>query len=157
MIDREGYRQNVGIILHNPKGQLFWARRIGEDAWQFPQGGIRAHETPEEALYRELAEEVGLLPADVEVVGNTRDWLRYQLPNKLIHYRRKPLCIGQKQIWFLLRLVTTEQHVKLDNSENPEFDHWCWVQPEAPVKQVVSFKREVYQTALDELMPLISA
>lgn len=157
MIDREGYRQNVGIILHNSRGQLFWARRIGEDAWQFPQGGIRKNETPEEALYRELAEEVGLSPSDVEMVGSTRDWLRYHLPNQLIHYRRKPVCIGQKQIWFLLRLVTTEKHVKLNASENPEFDNWCWIQPEAPVEQVISFKRDVYQSALDELMPLISA
>lgn len=157
MIDREGYRQNVGIILHNSDGQLFWARRIGENAWQFPQGGIREDETPEEALYRELAEEIGLLPSDVEMVGSTRDWLRYHLPNKLIHYRRKPVCIGQKQIWFLLRLVTTEKHVKLNTSEHPEFDNWCWIQPETPVEQVISFKRDVYQSALDELMPLISA
>jgi putative (di)nucleoside polyphosphate hydrolase len=157
VIDREGYRQNVGIILHNSQGHLFWARRIGENAWQFPQGGIRQDETPEEALYRELAEEIGLSPSDVEMVGSTRDWLRYHLPNKLIHYRRKPVCIGQKQIWFLLRLVTTEKHVKLNTSENPEFDNWCWIQPEAPVEQVISFKRDVYQSALDELMPLISA
>ena len=156
MIDEQGYRPNVGIIVANDNGQVLWARRLGQDAWQFPQGGIRSDETPEEALYRELAEEIGLSPSDVEVVGNTQGWLRYQLPSRHIHYRRKPVCIGQKQIWFLLRLVTTEKHVKLDNSENPEFDHWCWVQPEAPVKEVIFFKREVYQTALDELIPLIS-
>jgi putative (di)nucleoside polyphosphate hydrolase len=155
VIDREGYRHNVGIILVNPRGELFWARRIGENSWQFPQGGIRADETPEEALFRELAEEVGLRPEDVEVVGSTQDWLRYRLPKRFVHRRRKPVCIGQKQRWFLLRLIH-EERVRLDSSEKPEFDHWRWVDHEAPVNEVVSFKRNVYQRALDELIPLIN-
>jgi len=156
VIDREGYRHNVGIILVNTRGQLFWARRIGENSWQFPQGGIRADETPEEALFRELAEEVGLRPEDVEVVGSTRDWLRYRLPKRFVHRRRKPVCIGQKQRWFLLKLISHEERVRLDSSEKPEFDHWRWVDHEAPVNEVVSFKRNVYQRALDELIPLIN-
>jgi putative (di)nucleoside polyphosphate hydrolase len=156
VIDREGYRHNVGIILVNPRGKLFWARRIGEDSWQFPQGGIRADETPEEALFRELAEEVGLRPEDVEVVGWTQDWLRYRLPKRFVHQRRKPVCIGQKQRWFLLKLISHEERVRLDASAKPEFDHWCWVDHEAPVNEVVSFKRNVYQRALDELIPLIN-
>jgi putative (di)nucleoside polyphosphate hydrolase len=156
VIDREGYRHNVGIILVNSQGQLFWARRIGENSWQFPQGGIRADETPEEALYRELAEEVGLRPEDVEVVGSTQNWLRYRLPKRFVHRRRKPVCIGQKQRWFLLKLISHEERVRLDASEKPEFDHWRWVDHEAPVNEVVSFKRGVYQRALDELIPLIN-
>jgi len=155
VIDQEGYRPNVGIILFNPRGELFWARRIGEDAWQFPQGGIRRYETPVQALYRELGEEVGLCPDDVEMIGYTQDWLRYRLPMRLIRHRRKPVCIGQKQRWFLLRLLTDEQRVRLDRTTKPEFDHWRWVEPAAPVSEVVSFKRSVYRRALEELVPLI--
>jgi putative (di)nucleoside polyphosphate hydrolase len=155
VIDGEGYRSNVGIILFNPQGKLFWARRIGEDSWQFPQGGIQPDETPEQALYRELGEEVGLGPGDVELVGCTRDWLRYRLPKRYVHRRRKPVCIGQKQRWFLLALTGQEECVRLDATDKPEFDHWRWVDPAAPVREVVSFKRNVYQRALDELVPLI--
>jgi len=155
VIDREGYRHNVGIILFNPRGELFWARRIGENAWQFPQGGIRSEETPEQALYRELGEEIGLRPDDVELEGCTRNWLRYRLPRRFVRSRHKPTCIGQKQLWFLLRLVGPEGRVRLDATEKPEFDHWRWVDHEAPVNEVIEFKREVYQRALDELVPLI--
>lgn len=155
MIDTEGYRANVGIVLCNALGQLFWARRIGEDAWQFPQGGIREHETPEEALFRELAEEIGLQAHDVNVLGSTRDWLRYDLPKGLIRKENKPVCIGQKQRWFLLELVSHEQRVCLDAAEKPEFDTWCWIEHHRPAQEVVQFKRTVYQQALDELLPLL--
>lgn len=145
----------MGIILSNAGGELLWARRIGQDAWQFPQGGIRPGETPEEAMYRELYEELGLEPDDVTIAGNTRGWLRYRLPKHLVRHRSRPLCIGQKQIWFALRLVGSETDVRLDASETPEFDHWRWVTYWYPLKHVVSFKRQVYQRALNELAPLI--
>jgi len=77
MIDSDGYRLNVGIILSNDEGRLFWARRIGQDAWQFPQGGIDKEESPEQAMYRELKEETGLDPNDVDILGCTQDWLKY--------------------------------------------------------------------------------
>ena len=155
MIDSEGYRANVGIILCNTDGKLFWARRIGEEAWQFPQGGIRKDESPEQALYRELAEEVGLQKSDVELVGSTSNWLRYQLPKRFIRYDNDPVCIGQKQRWFLLRLISDEHKVCLSASNKPEFDRWRWVKHDKPVKEVVPFKRKVYQRALRELVPLI--
>ena len=155
MIDSEGYRPNVGIILTNREGRLLWARRIRQDAWQFPQGGIREQETPEQAMYRELGEEIGLAPDHVQVLGSTRGWLRYRLPERYIRRGQRPLCIGQKQIWFMLRLIGEERHVRLDLSDKPEFDNWRWVDYWQPLREVVSFKKNVYRQALNELAPLV--
>jgi putative (di)nucleoside polyphosphate hydrolase len=155
VIDLDGYRANVGIILSNREGKLLWARRIGQDAWQFPQGGIREDEAPEQAMYRELREEIGLEASDVVVLGRTRDWLRYRLPKHLIRRRRRPLCIGQKQVWYLLYLVGEESRVRLDSTEQPEFDQWCWVDFWSPLEGVVSFKRNVYRSALEEFAELL--
>ncbi len=155
MIDSDGFRPNVGIILANEMGDLLWARRIGQDAWQFPQGGIQRNESPEEALYRELHEEVGLAPADVAVLGSTRGWLRYRLPRHLVRRRQRPMCIGQKQVWFLLRLVVEDTQVRLNGSEQPEFDEWNWVSYWHPLGEVVSFKRNVYEQALVQLAPVL--
>ncbi len=156
MIHSDGYRPNVGIILSNQHGKVLWARRIGQKSWQFPQGGMAAHETPEQAMYREMKEEIGLLPGDVRIIGNTRDWLRYQLPQNLIRHHQNPLYIGQKQVWFLLRLVASEKSVRLNLSAKPEFDRWRWVDYWAPLQEVVAFKREVYEQALRELAPLLA-
>jgi len=154
MIDSDGFRANVGIVLCNQQGKLFWARRAGGmDAWQFPQGGIKKNENAENAMYRELKEEIGLLPDHVEVIASTDDWLRYFLPEKFIRHNVHPICIGQKQIWFLLRLLVNESYVKLDNSRKPEFDHWRWIDYWDPVTQVIAFKRNVYEKALQELAP----
>jgi len=156
VIDSDGYRPNVGIILSNAEGRLFWARRIGQNAWQFPQGGIAAEESPEEALYRELAEEVGLQPDHVQILASTKGWLRYRLPPNLIRRRSHPVCIGQKQVWFLLRLVGSETDVHLDFSDVPEFDQWRWVDYWHPLSEVVSFKRKVYRCALEQFAPLVA-
>jgi putative (di)nucleoside polyphosphate hydrolase len=155
MIDSDGYRPNVGIILCNSANRLLWARRIGQEAWQFPQGGIKADEEPLDALYRELREEIGLEPRHVEVMGNTRGWLRYRLPKRFLRHDAKPLCIGQKQVWFLLRLLGDDQDVRFDRCEHPEFDGYRWVEYWHPLKEVVSFKRDVYRSALQELAPLL--
>ena len=155
MIDSDGYRPNVGIVLSNTHGKVLWARRIGQNAWQFPQGGIKVDESPEEALFRELGEELGLNPEHVEIMGSTRGWLRYQLPKRYMRRNSSPLCIGQKQVWFLLRLVGEESSVRLDACDEPEFDHWRWVDYWDPIDQVVFFKRAVYRRALKELAPLL--
>src|SRR3990167_11423886 len=116
MIDSEGFRPNVGIILANEFGQVLWAKRIGHNAWQFPQGGIQHGETPEQAMYRELREEVGLMPEHVQILGRTRDWMRYEVPQSWSKRESRGGYRGQKQIWFLLRLtgrdcdVRSEEH-----------------------------------------------
>jgi len=155
VIDSDGYRPNVGIILSNPEGKVFWARRCGQDAWQFPQGGIRDSESPVEAMYRELFEETGLRPQHVEMVGKTRNWLKYRLPKRMIRKNTDPVCIGQKQIWFVLRLTGSDQDFNLSIMDKPEFDHWTWVDYWHPMREVVFFKRNVYQKALAELEPLL--
>lgn len=151
MIDAEGFRANVGIILCRGHNELFWAKRVGQQSWQFPQGGVRGDEAPHEAVYRELEEEVGLTEGDVRVVGVTRGWLRYRLPKHLIRRRSKPLCIGQKQKWFMLELLAPETRVCFDLTDTPEFDGYRWVDYWRPLDEVVAFKRQVYRQALDEL------
>lgn len=155
VIDGKGYRLNVGIILANDCGNLFWAKRIGFDGWQFPQGGVDSGEAPVEAMYRELKEEIGLGPNDVLMLGLTKQWLRYKLPKPYRRYDNTQMVIGQKQIWFLLRLAAGESKVRLDLSESPEFDQWCWVDYWRPPREVIYFKRKVYYEALKELEPLL--
>ncbi len=152
-IDSEGFRANVGIILCNGEGKLLLAGRVGSKGWQFPQGGMMQGESSEQAMYRELHEEVGLTEADVEVLGTTNDWLRYRLPKKFVRQHSMPLCIGQNQRWFILRLTADEDRVRFDRSETPEFDRWRWVEFWRPVTEVIYFKRRVYVRALHELGP----
>jgi putative (di)nucleoside polyphosphate hydrolase len=155
LIDRNGFRPNVGIILCNGERRLFWGRRAGQNSWQFPQGGIKADETPRQAMYRELEEEVGLMPEQVSVLGCTRGWLRYRLPKHYIRRQCGRVCIGQKQIWYLVYVDCHEVEFYLDRSDRPEFDTWRWVGYWYPVQEVVYFKRKVYLQALTELHPLL--
>ncbi|MGH8278100.1 MAG: RNA pyrophosphohydrolase [Gammaproteobacteria bacterium] len=155
MIDTQGFRANVGIMLADSRGRLFWARRIGQRAWQFPQGGLEEGESPEQALFRELAEEVGLEPAQVQILGSTRRWLRYRLPARYQRRAAAPLCVGQKQLWYLLRFVGADTDVRLDASNAPEFDAWRWVDYWQPLEEVIFFKRRVYRQALMEFAALI--
>lgn len=153
MIDENGFRANIGIIVMNDNANLLWARRIGQNAWQFPQGGVSLNETAEEALYRELYEELGLIPEDVKIMGSTQEWLRYRIPEAYLRRDSHPLCIGQKQKWFLLKLMSNYDRICLDRTDSPEFDAWRWVSYWYPIKRAVFFKRQVYKHALKELMP----
>ncbi len=151
MLDRDGYRPNVGIIICNAKNQVFWGKRVREHSWQFPQGGIKSGETPEQAMYRELMEEVGLQPQHVKILGRTRDWLKYDVPTQWVRREWRGSYRGQKQIWFLLRLVGKDSDVCLRASNHPEFDAWRWNDYWTPAELVIEFKRTVYEQALGEL------
>ena len=155
MIDQEGYRPNVGIVILNKHNQVLWAKRVDEDAWQFPQGGINEGENIEEAMYRELMEEVGLGPDHVKILGKTKHWLRYEVPKQWVRRDGASRYKGQKQIWFLLKFVGNDSDVLLTNSDKPEFDSWRWDDFWSPLKQVIDFKREVYEKALNELSTYI--
>jgi len=150
-IDAQGYRANVGIVLIRDGGEVFLGSRSDGRGWQFPQGGVQREESPEQALFRELHEEIGLGPEDVEVIATTRDWLRYRLPRQYVRRRSRPLCIGQKQRWFLLRMLGDDERLRFDTTSRPEFDDWRWVDYWHPVREVIFFKRVVYAQALDEL------
>lgn len=156
MIDKEGYRANVGIIVCNNHKKVLWAKRANEDAWQFPQGGINEGESPEEAMFRELKEEVGLDPSNVEIIARTKDWLRYDVPKNWIRRDWRDRYKGQKQIWFLLRLTGKDSDVSLKNTKKPEFDAWRWDNFWSPIDQIIDFKRDVYEQALKELWEHLS-
>jgi len=151
MLDKDGYRPNVGIILLNERCEVFWGKRVKQHSWQFPQGGIKFGESPEQAMYRELYEEIGLQTEHVRIVARTREWLRYEVPEQWIRRELRGNYRGQKQIWYLLRLVGRDTDVCLRRSEKPEFDAWRWHDYWIPLDSVIEFKREVYERALQEL------
>jgi putative (di)nucleoside polyphosphate hydrolase len=151
MLDRNGYRPNVGIVLVNRRNEVFWGKRIREHSWQFPQGGIKRGETPEQAMYRELNEETGLWPEHVRIIGRTRNWLRYDVPERWVRREWRGHYRGQKQIWFLLRMIGHDSNVSLRASSHPEFDAWRWNDYWVPLDTVIEFKRAVYEQALTEL------
>jgi putative (di)nucleoside polyphosphate hydrolase len=151
MLDRDGFRPNVGIILLNQRNQVFWGKRIRTHSWQFPQGGIKYGESPEQAMLRELHEEVGLFPDHVRIIARTRDWLRYEVPDHFIRKEARGHYRGQKQIWFLLQLMGRDSDMNLRATDHPEFDAWRWNEYWVPLDVVIEFKRDVYQMALSEL------
>lgn len=156
MIDQDGFRSNVGIIVTNADGKVLWAKRTGsQNAWQFPQGGIRQDEAPIDAMYRELKEELGLDPVHVTVLAESRQWLRYRLPVRFQRQQDVQRCVGQKQKWFLLQLIADDNCIKLDASGHPEFDLWKWVDYWLPLKQVIFFKSHVYRKVLQEFEALL--
>jgi putative (di)nucleoside polyphosphate hydrolase len=168
MLDRDGYRPNVGIVLANQRNEVFWGKRVNQHAWQFPQGGIKHGETPIQAMYRELEEEIGLQQGHVRVLGRTREWLRYDVPERWARHKEpsgaaldpaasRSAYRGQKQIWFLLRMTGRDCDVRLRASGHPEFDAWRWNDYWVALDGVIDFKREVYRQALIELHRYLSA
>lgn len=156
MIDENGFRLNVGLVIISRQNKILWGRRSGNPfAWQFPQGGIDRGESEEQAMYRELGEELGLSREDVQILGTTKEWLFYELPSRFQQQKRQPLCIGQKQKWFLLRLLSDDSRIQLDSTPNPEFDQWQWVDYWLPLKEVIDFKREVYRQVLEQFTSVV--
>ncbi len=151
VIDEKGYRPNVGMVIINKNNKVFWGRRYGQKSWQFPQGGVDDNESAVEAMYRELHEETGLKPEDVELIGQTENWLSYDLPKRYRRKNSKPVCIGQKQHWFLLRLVADDDVINFNCGGKAEFDDFRWVDYWYPIRKVIYFKRNVYKSALNEL------
>lgn len=157
MLDEQGYRPNVGIVLLNARNQVFWGKRIRQHSWQFPQGGIDPGETPEQAMYRELWEEVGLQAEHVQLIGRTKDWLRYHVPEQWVRREWRGTYKGQKQIWFALRMVAKDHAVNLRATAKPEFDAWRWADYWIDLDSVIEFKRDVYDKALNELHRVITS
>ena len=155
MLDENGYRYNVGIVIINDKQQVFWAKRTGKAAWQFPQGGIKRGELIEQAMYRELKEETGIENSDVKILGRTKNWLYYDVPRNLIKKENRNFYKGQRQIWYLVRFDGQDKNIFFPYSQSSEFDAWKWVDFSAPPNMVIDFKKDVYSSALLELAPII--
>ncbi|CAL1329290.1 RNA pyrophosphohydrolase [Candidatus Providencia siddallii] len=155
MIDNNGFRKNVGIIICNRYEQVLWARRYGKYSWQFPQGGVDYGESSKQTMYRELYEEIGLLHNNVKLLAFNNHWLCYKLPKHLIRWNKKPICIGQKQKWFLLEFKCNESDINMQNNKSPEFDSWKWVSYWYPIRYIVSFKREVYRLIMKKFSSIV--
>lgn len=154
LVDKDGFRANVAMVISNGRGQVLLAKRVGQKAWQFPQGGIDQGESAQQALFRELYEEVGLKSDDVKIVQQCKRWLRYHIPEKMQRKNVTPRCIGQKQRWFFLQLVGDQKKINFNATGHPEFDAWEWVSYWYPINQVISFKQNVYRQALAEFAPI---
>ena len=155
MIDEDGYRPNVASVIINKDNKILWAKRVDEDNWQFPQGGIQKGETPEQAMYREVYEEVGLKKDSIEILGRSADWLKYDVPERFVKTYWQGRYKGQKQIWFLLKFIGSDDLINLNLHDSPEFDDWKWESFWHPLQDVVDFKKDVYSAALNELWQFV--
>ena len=145
------YRSNVGIMMVNEKGYVFVGQRLdnNQNAWQMPQGGIDAGEDPETAAYRELLEETGVKKQDVRLAASSSQWLSYDLPEDLIPILWNGKFRGQKQKWFLFKFLGEDRDINIA-TEHPEFSKWKWISKENLLKEIVPFKKSVYENVLKE-------
>ena len=150
------FRPNVGLIVAHPEGRkVLWCRRIGSTFWQFAQGGVQREESPEDAAWRELHEELGLTEDNTKLVTSSKNWLTYRLPPDKIRpgLNGRPTCIGQRQRWFLFQLQDDDSEIDFNCGDKPEFDQTIWASYWYPLRQIVDFKRGVYRQAMSELAP----
>ena len=145
------YRSNVGIMLINDDGHVFVGQRLdnNQNAWQMPQGGIDCDEDPQSAAYRELLEETGIEQENVKFLAKSSKWLLYDLPEDLIAKLWDGKYRGQKQKWFLFKFLGTNRDINI-STEHPEFSNWKWMPKENLLKEIVPFKKSVYENVLRE-------
>lgn len=150
------YRPCAGIMLANRDGLVFVGQRIDNpgDAWQMPQGGIDPGEDPEEAAFRELGEETGLSPDQVDLIARSREEYFYDLPPELQGNIWGGRWRGQRQWWFLMRFKGLDTDIQI-STPRPEFSHWKWAQPVDLPKLIVPFKKRIYEALVAEFGPLI--
>lgn len=154
------YRPCVGIMLLNASNKVWIGRRamkrsVQQDepgSWQMPQGGIDEGEDPLPAALRELEEETGI--SDVEVIGQTEDWLTYDLPEHLVGKALKGKYRGQKQKWFAMRYLGDDSAIDLSKAEDDEFDDWRWADAAELPALIVAFKRPVYEQVVERFAHL---
>ena len=155
MSDPQSYRKGVGIMLINDRREVWVGRRVGvaEDAWQMPQGGIDAGETPRQAALRELAEETGTDAA--EIVAESVDWLSYDLPPETAARVWGGRFRGQRQKWFALRFTGADADFDLETHHQREFAAWRWVAPDQLTRLIIPFKRPIYEAVIAEFGDLL--
>lgn len=145
---QRGFRQGVGVVLLNAKNRVFVAQRIDttEPAWQMPQGGLDQGEDPYAAALRELKEETGTDKAIL--IAETKDWLRYDLPEDLQAKMWKGKYRGQEQKWYLMRFTGTDADINIE-TEHPEFSDWKWAEFTTLPDMIVGFKKELYRQIVE--------
>ena len=150
------YRPCVGLMVLNAEARIFAGKRIdgAVEAWQMPQGGVDDGESPRAAALRELREETGLLPEHVEILGESADWVPYDLPAHLIGKLWGGRYRGQTQKWFAMRLIADDGAIDIA-TEEPEFSEWRWMTAPDLMAAIVPFKRDVYGKVLREFEPYL--
>lgn len=148
-MDLSRYRPNVGVVLFNGAGQVWYGKRAQTPpphCWQFPQGGVDDGEDLYAAARRELQEETGVVSA--ALLGRTEGWIVYDYPPEVRAQKRGGKHFGQKQVWFALRFTGDESEIRLDQHAEIEFDAWRWGALEEAPGLIVPFKRPAYEAVV---------